>query len=100
MPSYADSFEEEERWALAYYVLSLSAFTDPLNREPLKISDEARQALNDPELKAARSQEAYGLMKQAADNGLLGGNAWAKRRGMEVIDSAKADGASKNGNTK
>ena len=30
MPSYRDSLPEEDRWALAYYVLSLSAFKDPL----------------------------------------------------------------------
>ena len=29
MPSYQDSFSEEDRWALAYFVVSLSAFTDP-----------------------------------------------------------------------
>ena len=30
MPSYRDSLPEEDRWALAYYVLALSAFKDPL----------------------------------------------------------------------
>ena len=30
MPSFADSMSEEERWAISYYVLSLSAFNDPL----------------------------------------------------------------------
>ncbi len=30
MPSFADSTSEEERWALSYYVLSLSAWRDPL----------------------------------------------------------------------
>ena len=39
MPSYRDSLSEQDRWALAYYVLSLSAFKDPLTGEPLKISD-------------------------------------------------------------
>ncbi|HEY3186973.1 MAG TPA: cbb3-type cytochrome c oxidase subunit II, partial [Solirubrobacteraceae bacterium] len=30
MPSFADAMTDEERWAIAYYVLSLSAWTDPL----------------------------------------------------------------------
>ena len=30
MPSFADSMSEEERWAISYYVLSLSAWKDPL----------------------------------------------------------------------
>ena len=30
MPSFADSLSDDERWALAYYVVSLSAWTDPL----------------------------------------------------------------------
>ena len=36
MPSYQQSLPEEDRWALAYYVLSLSAFKDPLTGEPLQ----------------------------------------------------------------
>ena len=35
MPSYGDAFPDADRWALAYYILSLSAFTDPLRGEPL-----------------------------------------------------------------
>ena len=45
MPSYSDSFDEDERWALAYYVMSLSSFTDPLSHEPLLIDDADREAL-------------------------------------------------------
>ena len=48
MPSFRDSLSEQDRWALAYYVLSLSAFKDPLTGEPLKISDADRKALDDP----------------------------------------------------
>ena len=33
---------------LAYYILSLSAFTDPLTGEPLTISATDREALNNP----------------------------------------------------
>ena len=52
MPSYRDSLPEQDRWALAYYVLSLSAFKDPLTGEPLPISAADRAALNDPKLEA------------------------------------------------
>ena len=94
MPSYSDSFDEDERWALAYYVMSLSSFTDPLSREPLAIDDADREALNDPELEARRSEDAYKPEKTVAStNTRYGGNAWAKRRGMEVIGNANAGGA-------
>jgi cytochrome c oxidase cbb3-type subunit I/II len=52
MPSYADSMNEEERWAISYYVLSLSAFKDPLTGEPLKLSAGSRAALNSDAVKA------------------------------------------------
>jgi len=48
MPSFADSMNDEERWAISYYVLSLSAFKDPLTGEPLNIPAGARAALNSP----------------------------------------------------
>jgi len=38
MPSFADSLSDEERWALAYYVLSLSAWTDPLTGQRLDVA--------------------------------------------------------------
>ena len=59
MPSYRDSVPEADRWALAYYILSLSAFTDPLTGEPLKISDADRKALDDPKLEAGTPEDAY-----------------------------------------
>ena len=37
MPSFADSMTEDERWAISYYVLSFSAFNDPLTGEKLKL---------------------------------------------------------------
>ena len=46
MPSFADSMSEEERWAISYYVLSLSAFIDPLTGQPLRLPAAARAALN------------------------------------------------------
>jgi cytochrome c oxidase cbb3-type subunit 2 len=59
MPSFKDAFPEADRWALAYYVLSLSAFKDPLTGEPLKVSDADRAALDDPKLQARSSDSAY-----------------------------------------
>src|SRR3546814_14428817 len=55
MPSYGRALPEEDRWALSYYVLALSAFTDPLTGEPLPISPQDRAALHDPALKAPRT---------------------------------------------
>jgi len=69
MPSYRDSLSEADRWALAYYILSLSAFTDPLTGEPLPISSADRTALNDPKLQADSPDDAYvpgGREKRAA----------------------------------
>ncbi|MCK1643061.1 cbb3-type cytochrome c oxidase subunit II [Bradyrhizobium sp. 157] len=59
MPNYRDSLPEEDRWALAYYVLSLSAFTDPITGEPLPIASADRTALNDPKLQADTPDKAY-----------------------------------------
>ena len=56
MPSFSDTQSEEDRWALSYYVLSLSAFTDPLTGEKMQISEADRAALNDPAMKATESQ--------------------------------------------
>ena len=59
MPNYRDSLPGEDRWALAYYVLSLSAFTDPITGEPLPITSADRTALNDPKLQAETPGKAY-----------------------------------------
>jgi cytochrome c oxidase cbb3-type subunit 2 len=59
MPTYRDSLPEQDRWALAYYVLSLSAFKDPLTGKPLPISPADRAALNDPKLEAPSPDDAY-----------------------------------------
>lgn len=88
MPSYGDSFDEEERWALSYYVMSLSAYTDALTLEKLGVSDETREALNDTETVAATSDTAYSPeIQNDGDEASYGGNAWAARRGMEVVGS-------------
>ena len=59
MPSYRDSISEDDRWALAYYILALSAFKDPLTKQPLQISDADRAALDDLNLKAETPESAY-----------------------------------------
>ena len=59
MPSFRVSLSEDDRWALAYYVVSLSAYKDPLTGEPLKISATDRAALNDPRVEARTAAHAY-----------------------------------------
>lgn len=86
MPSYADSFSEEDRWALAYYVVTLSAFKDPLSGKVLQISEADRRALNNPELKATHSAIAYKRMELPGsdmEKG-FGGAAWASKKGFEL----------------
>ncbi len=58
MPSYVDAMNAEERWAISYYVLSLSAFRDPLTGEPLELSAGARAALNSPQVTAHHPRRA------------------------------------------
>ena len=58
MPSYRDAFPDEDRWALAYYVLALSAYTT-LTKQPLAIPETDRAALNNPNLRADTPETAY-----------------------------------------
>jgi cytochrome c oxidase cbb3-type subunit 2 len=62
MPSFHDAFSDADRWALSYYILSLSAFTDPLTGEPLTISATVREALDNPKLETPGPEQAYGLL--------------------------------------
>jgi cytochrome c oxidase cbb3-type subunit I/II len=93
MPSYQQSLPEEDRWALAYYVLSLSAYKDPLTGEPLDIPPETKAALNDPALKAASSEQAYApaAAEEGQQHANFGGDAWAERHGMERVETAQQD---------
>ena len=93
MPSYQQSLPEEDRWALAYYVLALSAFKDPLTGEPLTIPPEARSALNDTGLDASSSERAYApeAVEGPTQHAIYGGDAWAERNGMESVEKT-ADG--------
>ncbi len=59
MPSFADSMSDAERWAIAYYVLSFSAWADPLTGERLRLPADARAALNSPAVAADRPRAAY-----------------------------------------
>lgn len=59
MASFKDAFPDADRWALSYYILSLSAFTDPLSGKPLPLSSEDRAALNDPNLQTLGPERAY-----------------------------------------
>jgi cytochrome c oxidase cbb3-type subunit 2 len=59
MPSFADAMSDEERWAIAYYVLAFSAWGDPLTGERLRLSPETRAALNAPETVADRPRTAW-----------------------------------------
>lgn len=92
MPSFADTVAEDERWALAYYVLSLSAFTDPLTGEPLRIDAADRAALNDPGLRADESRHAYRLQADEAPTRYAGA-AWAAKHGFELVDEDDAPAA-------
>ncbi len=65
MPSFRDAFPEADRWALAYYILSLSAFTDPLTAAPLPIAVADRAALDRPEPAPAGPERAYALSAPA-----------------------------------
>ena len=93
MASFKDSFSEQERWALSYYVLSLSAYRDPLTGKPLEIASEDRQALNDPALEADSSELAYRPGAREDEDARYGGEAWAVKHGIEILRSAAAAGA-------
>ena len=84
MPSFADSIPEADRWALAYFVLSLSAFKDPLTGEPIKLSQQDRERLNDPALQAHESRQAFRTQPQETERpGVFAGAAWAKKHGFD-----------------
>jgi cytochrome c oxidase cbb3-type subunit 2 len=55
MPSFVDSLQEEERWAISYYVLSFSAFNDPLTGQKLTLDPATRGQLNAPDRQRFRS---------------------------------------------
>jgi cytochrome c oxidase cbb3-type subunit I/II len=97
MPSFSDSLSETDRWALAYYVLSLSAFTDPLTGEKMQISEKDRTALNDPATQASESRLAFKTQTQDPPT-FFAGEAWAKKHGFDfaAVRNAAGPGASPN----
>ena len=82
MPSFAATVAEEDRWALAYFVLSLSAFKDPLTGETLPLTAQERATLNDPANHAAETQQAIRLTPEEEET-LFAGAAWARKHGLE-----------------
>ncbi|HYU68023.1 MAG TPA: cbb3-type cytochrome c oxidase subunit II [Burkholderiales bacterium] len=96
MPSFSDSIPEPDRWALAYYVLSLSAFTDPLTGQKLAISETDRAALNDPALRASESRYAYKSRIEQRPT-LYAGEAWAKKHGFDLAEARASDKAGARG---
>jgi cytochrome c oxidase cbb3-type subunit I/II len=61
MPSFADAMTDDERWAISYFVLSFSAFNDPLTGQRLALDAGVRAQLNTPGL------EAFGTPRLALD---------------------------------
>ena len=59
MPSFQASFTEADRWALAYFILSLSAYTDPLTGAPLPISPADHAARDEPSSQLAGADGPY-----------------------------------------
>jgi cytochrome c oxidase cbb3-type subunit 2 len=68
MPSYADTMVDDERWAISYYVLSFSAFNDPLTGNKLTLDSAAKAKLNAPD-PAAYSAARLALDPAAAGAG-------------------------------
>ena len=81
MPSFAAVLpDENDRWALAYYILSFSAYKDPLTGQPLPFSDELKKDLDNPEVKADTSDTAF-LLK----GGELPRHVWAENHGIQLL---------------
>ena len=59
MPSFADTMSDAERWAISYYVLSLSAWADPLTGATLTLPRGAREALNSRAVAADHPRRAW-----------------------------------------
>ncbi len=73
MPSFIDSMKDDERWAISYYVLSFSAWADPLTGQKLKLAPEAQAALNSPEVRADSPRLAWDPQRASAGVTLASG---------------------------
>ena len=71
MPSFQASFPEADRWALAYYILSLSAYTDPLTGAPLPSSPADHAARDEPSSQLAGADGPIGRVAANAPTALL-----------------------------
>lgn len=90
MPSYRDSLPEEDRWALSYYVLALSAYKDPLTGQPLPIAPADRTALNDPRLEADTPENAY-VPLGSAQRAATGSAARARAGGATAAPASRKE---------
>jgi cytochrome c oxidase cbb3-type subunit I/II len=81
MPSFASSLtNDQDRWALAYYVVALSAYKDPLTGKPLPMPQAEMKALDSPDLRAETSDTAF-LFR----SGELPSQAWAEMHGLTSL---------------
>ncbi|MEO8505395.1 MAG: c-type cytochrome, partial [Acidobacteriota bacterium] len=89
MPSFVSTLpNEEDRWALAYFILSLSAFKDPLTGDPLPFTEQERQEIDAPTVKAETSDTAFRRHGEATPR-----HVWAEYHGIQelpVIEKAQA----------
>jgi cytochrome c oxidase cbb3-type subunit 2 len=67
MPSFADAMSDDERWAISYFVLSFSAWADPLTGRKLRLPPQARAALNSGAVRAHHPRLAFDPEPQARD---------------------------------
>lgn len=81
MPSYMDTLSDAERWAISYYVLSLSAWVDPLTGQRLPLSSETKAALNAAPTAARHPRDAF--EPDAARRGAAGAGRKLWPRGMK-----------------
>jgi cytochrome c oxidase cbb3-type subunit 2 len=58
MPSFGDALTDDERWAIASYVLSLSAWADPLTGDKLALSSRTKALLDAPGTAGASAHRA------------------------------------------
>jgi cytochrome c oxidase cbb3-type subunit I/II len=87
MPSFVGVLpDDQDRWALAYYVLSLSSYKDPLTGKPLPIPAGERQQLDRPELKAETSDTAFRL--RPGDRPPR--HVWAENHGIAMLPVLEA----------
>ncbi len=73
MPSFADSMKDDERWAISYYVLSFSAWGDPLTGNKLRLSPRTRAALDSPDVRADHPRTAYDPARETVGVAATGG---------------------------